>query len=82
LGVALGEGRRLADVLGERKEVTEGAFSVEAVALLARRLHVEMPITAALDGLLDGSLTIDAAIAHLLKHLPALCRAGHEPLHA
>ncbi|MGZ5066351.1 MAG: NAD(P)H-dependent glycerol-3-phosphate dehydrogenase [Usitatibacter sp.] len=82
LGVALGEGRRLADVLGERKEGTEGAFSVEAVALLARRLHVEMPITAALDGLLDGSLTIDAAIAHLLKHLPALCRAGHEPLHA
>jgi len=45
LGVALGEGRRLADVLAERKEVTEGAFSVEGVAALARQLHVDMPIT-------------------------------------
>jgi glycerol-3-phosphate dehydrogenase (NAD(P)+) len=76
LGVALGEGRRLADILGQRKEVTEGAFSVEAVAMLARQLHVEMPITQSLDGLLNGGLALDAAIAELMKHLPPLCRAG------
>jgi glycerol-3-phosphate dehydrogenase (NAD(P)+) len=76
LGVALGEGRRLADILAERRQVTEGAFSVEAVAMLARRLHVEMPITHALDGLLNRGLTLDASIADLMKHLPPLCRAG------
>ncbi|MGZ5698886.1 MAG: NAD(P)H-dependent glycerol-3-phosphate dehydrogenase [Usitatibacter sp.] len=76
LGVALGEGRRLADILAERKEVTEGAFSVEAAAMLARRLHVEMPITHALDGLLNRGVALEAAIADLMKHLPPLWRAG------
>jgi glycerol-3-phosphate dehydrogenase (NAD(P)+) len=76
LGVALGEGRRLADVLAERKEVTEGVLSVEAVAALARQLHVEMPITQALDALLNRDIGLDAATAQLFKHLPALCRVG------
>lgn len=76
LGVALGEGRQLADVLAERRVVTEGAFSVEAVAALARQLHVEMPITQALDALLNRGVGLDAATAQLFKHLPALCRVG------
>ncbi|MGZ5147468.1 MAG: NAD(P)H-dependent glycerol-3-phosphate dehydrogenase, partial [Burkholderiales bacterium] len=45
LGVALGEGKKLAVVLAGRKEVTEGAFSVEALAMLAQRLRLDMPIT-------------------------------------
>lgn len=75
LGVALGEGRKLADVLAGRKQVTEGAFSVEAAAALARQLHVEMPITEALDGLLNRGDDLDAAIARFLHHLPPLYRA-------
>jgi glycerol-3-phosphate dehydrogenase (NAD(P)+) len=72
LGVALGEGRRLADVLATRKEVTEGAFSVEAVAMLARQLHVDMPITEALDGVLNHGVNLDDAMVQALHHLPPL----------
>jgi glycerol-3-phosphate dehydrogenase (NAD(P)+) len=67
LGVALGEGRTLEEVLAGRKEVTEGAFSVEALAELARRLDVEMPITEMLDQVLSRRTDIDAAISTLLK---------------
>ena len=76
LGVALGEGRRLADVLAERKEVTEGAFSVEAVAALARQLHVDMPITLALDELLNHGLGLDHAMAQIMRQLPPLLHVG------
>lgn len=76
LGVALGEGRRLADVLAERKEVTEGAFSVEAVAMLARQLHVDMPITQALDELLNHGVDLDDAMTQFMHHLPPLFHAG------
>ena len=63
LGVALGEGRKLAAVLAERKEVTEGAFSVEAIVALARRLHVAMPISEAIDKVLNHGADLDATIA-------------------
>jgi len=76
LGVALGEGRRLADVLAERKEVTEGAFSVEGVAALARQLHVDMPITQALDSVLNHGGDLDAEMAQFMTHLPSLYHTG------
>jgi glycerol-3-phosphate dehydrogenase (NAD(P)+) len=69
LGVALGEGRRLEEVLAGRKEVTEGAFSVEAIAALAAKLGVEMPITLALDAVLNHGARLDDAIAGLLARL-------------
>jgi len=68
LGVALGEGRTLSEVLGERKEVTEGAYSAEAVAALARRLGVDMPIVAAVDQVLNHGADLDATITSLLAH--------------
>lgn len=69
LGVALGEGKRLADILAARMEVTEGAFSTEAVASLARRLGVRMPITFALEEVISHGADLDAAIARLLAAL-------------
>lgn len=69
LGVALGEGRTLAEVLAGRREVTEGAFSVEALAVLARRLGLEMPITEMLDQVLNHGADLDAAIPRLLARL-------------
>lgn len=76
LGVAIGEGRRAADVLAGRKEVTEGAVTVAAVASLAARLHVDMPITRALDAVVNADAPLDAEIAGLMKALPPLWRAG------
>jgi glycerol-3-phosphate dehydrogenase (NAD(P)+) len=53
LGIALGEGRRLADLLAERVTVQEGVHSAAAVAKLARRTGVEMPITQLVDRILN-----------------------------
>jgi glycerol-3-phosphate dehydrogenase (NAD(P)+) len=72
LGVLLAQGRSLAEVLGERRQVTEGAATVGAVAGLAKRLRVEMPITQALDSLLNRGARVDEAIADLMRNLPLL----------
>ncbi len=63
LGVALGEGKPPPAVL------TEGAYSAAAVAALARKLDVPMPITFAIDAVLSQTLTVDAAIRQLLALL-------------
>lgn len=67
LGAALGQGRRVADVLAERRSVAEGVASAPAVVALAARHGVEMPICAAVDDLLAGRLDVDAAIGALLS---------------
>jgi glycerol-3-phosphate dehydrogenase (NAD(P)+) len=53
LGVALGRGAALADILAARNGVTEGVAT--APALLARAGDVEMPICATVVALLEGS---------------------------
>jgi glycerol-3-phosphate dehydrogenase (NAD(P)+) len=68
LGVALGEGRGAADVLAERREVTEGAFSAEAIAVLAQRLAIDMPIAAAVDAVLNHGADVATVIARLIAH--------------
>lgn len=66
LGVALGQGRRAADVLASRREVTEGAYSAEAVTALARRLGVEMPISHAVHDVVNCGADLDAAMARVM----------------
>ena len=66
LGAALGRGEALADVLGARRSVAEGAFSAAATVQLAAKLGVEMPIAGAVDAILKGTESTDAAITSLL----------------
>jgi glycerol-3-phosphate dehydrogenase (NAD(P)+) len=75
LGVALGEGRALAEILAERRSVAEGVTSAAAAAALARRLGVDMPITAAVDAILHHDAAIDGAVAGLLAR-PFKSEAG------
>lgn len=63
LGAALGEGKPPPAAL------TEGAHSAAAVAALARKLDVDMPITFALDAVLSRTETIDTAMGRLLALL-------------
>jgi glycerol-3-phosphate dehydrogenase (NAD(P)+) len=63
LGVALGEGRSLAQA---QSKLAEGAFTASVLVAMARERHVEMPIAAAVDAVLAGRLDIDAAIDSLL----------------
>lgn len=67
LGIALGEGRRLQDVLAERVTVQEGVHSAESVAALARAHAVDMPIALAVDQVLNHDADLDAAIALLFS---------------
>jgi glycerol-3-phosphate dehydrogenase (NAD(P)+) len=68
LGIALGEGRKLHDVLGERVTVQEGVHSAEGVAVLAQRRGAEMPIAAAVDRVLNHGADLDETIRRLLAH--------------
>ncbi len=66
LGVALGRDRPLAAILAERTTVAEGVFSASSVMALAGRLGIEMPISAAVDAVLNRGADLDSAIAGLL----------------
>jgi glycerol-3-phosphate dehydrogenase (NAD(P)+) len=67
LGKALGEGRALAEVLGERLSVAEGVASSAAVVELAGRLGVDMPICAAVDAILNRGADIGETIAAIMS---------------
>jgi glycerol-3-phosphate dehydrogenase (NAD(P)+) len=64
LGLALGRGEALADVLAARSAVTEGVAT--APALVARAAGVDMPICTAVASLLAGRTTLGEAMAALL----------------
>jgi len=67
LGMALGQGRALKEVLAERKSVAEGVFSAATVVALAAKHGIEMPICAAVDQVINHGADIDRAIAGLLS---------------
>ena len=67
LGLALGRGANLAGALAGTRSVVEGVATAAAVARLAERLRVEMPITAAVAGVLHRGMAIDMMIDGLLS---------------
>jgi len=66
LGVELGRGRPIAEILGARRSVAEGVFSARATVTLAERLSVEMPIAQAVDAVVNREAGIAATIDDLL----------------
>jgi glycerol-3-phosphate dehydrogenase (NAD(P)+) len=67
LGMALGRGENLTDILGARQGVTEGVATAPALVARAARLGVEIPICAAVAELVSGRLTVREAVAQLLS---------------
>ncbi len=67
VGLALGRGESLVQSLAGKSSVAEGVASAPAVAQLALKLHIEMPICAAVADILAGREEIDTAIADLLS---------------
>ena len=70
LGFGLGEGRSPADLLADRHTVAEGAHTAPVLSRLARELGVDMPIVAAVDGLIAGRVTVDQVLERLLSRPP------------
>ncbi len=45
VGLKLGQGRKLADIIGEMRAVAEGVKTTQSLYNLSRKLNVELPIT-------------------------------------
>lgn len=67
LGIALGRGLSLAEALAGKRAVVEGVASAAAVLRRAQAVGVEMPIVAAVNGILHKGADIDRTIAALLE---------------
>jgi len=67
LGHALGQGEALDKIMASRLSVAEGVHSAAAVIQLAGTLGVDMPISQAVDGILNRGDELDAVIAGLLQ---------------
>ncbi|KAB2846512.1 MAG: NAD(P)-dependent glycerol-3-phosphate dehydrogenase [Hyphomicrobiaceae bacterium] len=67
LGHELGRGRKLADILGVKGGLAEGAYTAAAVRRIAAARNIEMPICEAVAAILAGRLTVGAAIEALLS---------------
>ncbi len=66
LGIELGKGRALQEVLAERKTVSEGVATAGAIHELAVKAGTEAPICEAVAALVAGKRSVDEIIAALL----------------
>lgn len=70
VGLALAEGKSLPQILQELGHVAEGVYTAREVDALARRLGVDMPISAAVAAVLDGKLSAADAVDRLMTRDP------------
>ena len=66
LGMALGQGANLVDILAARTSVAEGVPTAAAALELAQKHNVEMPIVAAADAILNHGASVEDTISALL----------------
>lgn len=69
-GFALGEGKSVEEILASRVAVTEGVASSTSVMQLAAKKGVEMPICAAVHGIIHEGQDIDASVMSLMSRPP------------
>ena len=67
VGVELGKGRTLAEILGSMRMVAEGVKTTRATIALAEKHAVEMPITQQVDRILKGEISPRDAIRELME---------------
>jgi glycerol-3-phosphate dehydrogenase (NAD(P)+) len=70
VGVELARGIPLRQILGDLGHVAEGVRSAREVARIARSKGVDMPVSDAVNAVLEGSLTPAAAVERLLSRDP------------
>jgi len=67
VGVELGQGRKLADIIGPMRMVAEGVKTTAATVALAARHAIEMPITQQVHRILEGQVSPREAIRELME---------------
>ncbi|GJG88760.1 glycerol-3-phosphate dehydrogenase [NAD(P)+] [Gemmatimonadetes bacterium T265] len=70
VGVEIGRGRRLDDVLAERETVAEGVLTTRSARDLATRAGVEMPIVNVVDRVLFEGAAVEGAVTELMSRAP------------
>jgi glycerol-3-phosphate dehydrogenase (NAD(P)+) len=67
VGVELGKGRKLPDIIGSMRMVAEGVKTTAATVALADKHRVEMPITRQVHRILEGEISPREAIRELME---------------
>lgn len=67
VGLALGEGKSLNEILSNRRSVAEGVYTAEAVVERARAVNVEMPICEGLMKIMNENVPVDDVLYSLLS---------------
>lgn len=66
VGLALGEGKTLAEALAGKRSVAEGVASAAAVVRRAKAAGVTMPIAEAVDAILNRGADVDETVAEVM----------------
>lgn len=67
VGLRLGSGEKLDDILGSMNQVAEGVSTAGAVIALAEKYHVKMPVLTAVARIIDNELTPRKAVLELMS---------------
>lgn len=67
VGVQLGQGKKLSDILSQMHMVAEGVTTASAAVALGERYQVEMPIAERVYALLQGHITPREAVTELMQ---------------
>jgi glycerol-3-phosphate dehydrogenase (NAD+) len=67
VGLRLGRGEALADILASSSQVAEGVATAGTVAALARRYRVSLPVLTAVAQVLAGNLDAAEAVAEIMR---------------
>src|SRR3954451_18009175 len=70
VGVELGKGKKIAQILAEMSQVAEGVKTTRSAHELAARVGVEMPITNAMFEVLYQDMPAPEAVVELLRRAP------------
>ena len=83
VGVELGRGRKLSEILGRMQTVAEGVRTTEAALALGRRHHVDLPISTQMGAVLAGRIEAKRAVEELmLRRQRPEAEEYHGPAHA
>jgi len=66
VGLALGQGKKMADILGEMKQVAEGVKTAKVAHELAAKIHVDAPIINAMHAVIHEGVAVREAIMRML----------------
>jgi glycerol-3-phosphate dehydrogenase (NAD(P)+) len=67
LGLQLGQGLAMAQIMAERKAVTEGVHTAKAAAALSKQYVVDMPVCIAVDRCVNEGLSLSIALREILS---------------